>query len=75
MRPRFTTGARSRNLTCSADVIRLIASARMVTRVIAKFDLPGGADTTPGTRHRYVYHCHIIGHEDNEMMRPYDIVS
>jgi spore coat protein A, manganese oxidase len=53
----------------------VIASAKMVTRVIAKFDLPRGADTTPGTRHRYVYHCHIIGHEDNEMMRPYDIVS
>jgi spore coat protein A len=34
-----------------------------VTRIIAKFDRPG----------RYVWHCHIISHEDHEMMRPYCI--
>jgi FtsP/CotA-like multicopper oxidase with cupredoxin domain len=34
-----------------------------VTRVRAKFD-------TPGT---FVWHCHIVEHEDNEMMRPYRI--
>ena len=22
----------------------------------------------------YVWHCHIIDHEDNEMMRPYKVV-
>ena len=32
-----------------------------VTRVIAKFDRPG----------RYAWHCHIISHEDHEMMREY----
>ncbi len=32
-----------------------------LTRVKAKFDLPG----------LYVWHCHILEHEDNEMMRPY----
>lgn len=32
-----------------------------VVRVIAKFDKPG----------LYVWHCHILSHEDNEMMRPY----
>jgi spore coat protein A len=32
-----------------------------VTRIIAKFDRPGG----------YVWHCHILSHEDHEMMRPY----
>jgi bilirubin oxidase len=32
----------------------------MVTRVKAKFDIPG----------LYVWHCHILSHEDNEMMRP-----
>jgi hypothetical protein len=36
-----------------------------VTRLKAKFDLPG----------RYVWHCHIVEHEDNEMMRPYDVVK
>ncbi len=29
------------------------------------FDFPGG----PG----YVWHCHILEHEDNEMMRPYQV--
>lgn len=32
-----------------------------VTRVIARFDLAG----------RYVWHCHILSHEDHEMMRPF----
>ncbi|MBS2964369.1 multicopper oxidase domain-containing protein [Actinocrinis puniceicyclus] len=30
----------------------------------ARFDIPG----------RYVFHCHIIDHEDNEMMRPFDVL-
>jgi hypothetical protein len=24
---------------------------------------------------RYVWHCHILEHEDNEMMRPFEVVS
>jgi spore coat protein A len=31
-----------------------------VLRLTAKFDKPG----------KYVWHCHILSHEDNEMMRP-----
>ncbi|MDH3217348.1 MAG: multicopper oxidase domain-containing protein [Candidatus Krumholzibacteria bacterium] len=34
-----------------------------ITRVIAKFDREG----------RYVWHCHILSHEDHEMMRPYHV--
>jgi FtsP/CotA-like multicopper oxidase with cupredoxin domain len=34
-----------------------------ITRIKMKFDLPGF----------YVWHCHIVEHEDNEMMRPYHI--
>jgi hypothetical protein len=26
------------------------------------------------TSHGYVWHCHIIDHEDNEMMRP-DVIA
>ena len=36
-----------------------------VTRIIVKFE-----DFTG----RYVWHCHMLEHEDNEMMRPYVIV-
>jgi spore coat protein A, manganese oxidase len=25
------------------------------------------------TRGTYVWHCHVIDHEDNEMMRPYRV--
>ncbi|CAG0950213.1 MAG: multicopper oxidase domain-containing protein [Candidatus Methanoperedens sp.] len=41
----------------------VIAYPSQVTRVKAKFDLSG----------LYVWHCHIVEHEDNEMMRPYFI--
>ncbi len=34
-----------------------------ITRVQARFDHPGF----------YVWHCHIVEHEDNEMMRPYHV--
>ena len=45
------------------DTVR--AEPGMVTRIIAKFEgYPG----------RYVWHCHILEHEDNEMMRPYDVL-
>jgi bilirubin oxidase len=41
----------------------LIALPGEVTRLKARFDLSG----------RFVWHCHIIDHEDNEMMRPYQV--
>jgi len=46
-----------------------------VTRIIAKFDLPTGTSVTPGQKFRYVWHCHILEHEDNEMMRPFDVIG
>lgn len=46
-----------------------------VTRVIARFDLPAGIVAKPGDEFRYVWHCHVLEHEDNEMMRPYKIVG
>src|SRR5262245_4936961 len=46
-----------------------------VTRLIAKFDLPTGTRVRRGDRFRYVFHCHILEHEDNDMMRPYDVVG
>ncbi|OGC77091.1 MAG: hypothetical protein A2Z27_01630 [candidate division Zixibacteria bacterium RBG_16_50_21] len=35
-----------------------------VTRIIARYDRAG----------LFVWHCHILEHEDNEMMRPYQVV-
>jgi len=45
------------------DTVR--AYARMVTRIIVRFE---------GYTGRYVWHCHILEHEDNEMMRPFEVV-
>ena len=51
-----------------------------VTRIIVRFTPTGTAggttytfDPTAGPP-TYVWHCHIIDHEDNEMMRPYQVV-
>jgi spore coat protein A len=46
------------------DTVR--ADPAMVTRIIIKFE---------GYAGRYVWHCHILEHEDNEMMRPYDVIA
>ena len=46
------------------DTVR--ADPGMVTRIIVKFE---------GYTGRYVWHCHILEHEDNEMMRPFDVVA
>ena len=46
------------------DTIKL--SAQMVTRIILRFaPFPGF----------YVYHCHILEHEDMDMMRPFQIIA
>jgi spore coat protein A len=40
-------------------------NAKTVTRILVPFvGYPG----------RYVWHCHILEHEDNEMMRPYEVL-
>jgi FtsP/CotA-like multicopper oxidase with cupredoxin domain len=41
----------------------VIAYPGEITRIKANYDVPGF----------YVWHCHIVEHEDNEMMRPYHI--
>jgi len=46
-----------------------------VTRIIARYNLPAAAHPRPGQKFRYVLHCHILEHEENEMMRPYDVVG
>lgn len=46
------------------DTVR--ADAGTLTRIIVPFK---------GYTGRYVWHCHILEHEDNEMMRPYEILA
>ena len=41
------------------------ADPGMITRIIVPFE---------GYAGRYVWHCHILEHEDNEMMRPYEVL-
>ncbi len=45
------------------DTVR--ADEFRATRIIVKFE---------GYKGRYVWHCHVLEHEDNEMMRPYEVV-
>jgi FtsP/CotA-like multicopper oxidase with cupredoxin domain len=42
----------------------VIANPGEVTRIIATFDIAG----------RYLWHCHILEHEDNEMMRTFEVL-
>lgn len=46
------------------DTVR--ADPGMVTRIIIRFE---------GFVGRYVWHCHVLEHEDYEMMRPYDVLA
>jgi spore coat protein A len=46
------------------DTVRV--NAKTVTRIIVPFE---------GYAGRYVWHCHILEHEDNEMMRPYEVLA
>jgi spore coat protein A, manganese oxidase len=45
------------------DTVR--ADPGMVTRIIMRFE---------GEPGRYVWHCHLLEHEDNEMMRPFELL-
>jgi FtsP/CotA-like multicopper oxidase with cupredoxin domain len=61
----------------------VMAPPAAVTRILVRFAKTEyapdalsdaiGYDFDPGEGHGYVWHCHIIDHEDNEMMRPYQV--
>jgi spore coat protein A len=40
--------------------------AGMITRVIVRFE---------GYTGKYLYHCHILEHEANDMMRPFEVIA
>ena len=43
----------------------IFAPPGKVTRIKATFDIPG----------LYVFHCHILSHEENDMMRPFGVTT
>ena len=45
------------------DTVRVYPAT--VTRIIVRFE---------GYTGRFVWHCHMLEHEDNEMMRPFDVL-
>ena len=48
-----------------------------VTRIRARFELPdeGTIELPPGVVNpQYVWHCHILEHEENDMMRAFEVV-
>ena len=45
------------------DTVR--ADQLFATRIIAKFE---------GYKGRFFWHCHVLEHEDNEMMRPFEVI-
>jgi spore coat protein A len=46
------------------DVVQ--CPAGVVTRIIVRFE---------GYTGDYLYHCHILEHEANDMMRPFEVVA
>ena len=43
-----------------------VVNPRDVLTILVRFE---------GYTGRYVFHCHMLEHEDNDMMRPYEVVS
>ena len=60
-----------RSRKSAASRTRSKANPGQFTTVRAKFELPSGV-TAP---QNYVYHCHIVEHEDNDMMRPFTVTA
>ena len=43
-----------------------VVSPREVLTILIRFE---------GYTGRYVFHCHMLEHEDNDMMRPYEVIA
>lgn len=72
-----TLGARQsaapNELNAAKDTVRV--DFRGITRVLMNFEIPSDPPLFfSGQRLRYVHHCHMLEHEDNDMMRPFDVV-
>ena len=54
---------RDPNETGVKDIVK--APGKTVTRIKVRFE---------GYTGRYIWHCHLLEHEDNDMMRPFEVV-
>ena len=64
--------AAANELNAPKDTVRVDWGT--LTRILVNFEIPTDFPVKPGQKLRYVHHCHMLEHEDNDMMRPYDIV-
>lgn len=62
------------------DVVRVAPYS--VTRIVMTwpndpifYTSPSARDLDPATAGRYIYHCHLLEHEDDDMMRPLQLVA
>jgi spore coat protein A len=57
----------------------VIAYPGMVSRIVLNFSVPKPIPRIPGTAVRfpaeYIHHCHMLEHEDNEKMRPWQVIA
>ncbi len=72
--PSYTVPARGPDKTELGWKETMHMNPSEVTTVFMKFDLPAAPFTVPpGPRtggNEYVWHCHILEHEEHDMMRP-----
>ena len=63
--PKFTAAANTPSVNGLSGYAMTHNPNQMITRIIVPFEgFPG----------RYVLHCHVLEHEDNEMMRPFEVI-
>ncbi|NMG11853.1 multicopper oxidase domain-containing protein [Brasilonema sp. UFV-L1] len=55
----------------------VVVGAQEVVRIIVPFGAKAAPNLPFGNSYTglYVWHCHMFGHEDNEMMLPYEVVA
>jgi spore coat protein A, manganese oxidase len=69
--PYYTGGPLPRQTDDRGFKDTVSANPGVVTRIRSPFNLPTGVTGTQ----KYVFHCHILEHEDNDMMRPYEVLA
>jgi hypothetical protein len=57
------------------EASRDAAGERAGHALITKFDLPSGTPARRGQKFRYVFHSHVLEHDDGDTLRPNDVVG